>query len=790
MIILNKVSKTYTSKKGFKTVALNAISLKLPSTGIVFIVGKSGAGKSTLLNVLGGLDYADSGEIIINGKSTKDFTKNEYDSYRNTYIGFVFQECYMLDNLTVGENIALAIKLQNRQPNDQEITKILSDVGLDGYLARRTNELSGGELQRVAIARALVKKPQIIIADEPTGALDSNTSTQIFETLKNLSKDHLILVVSHEQEFADNYADRVIEIKDGNIVSDVTRASKVKKVKKIKQTKQDKRTNPNISFENGSITINPSHKLSASDVALINDFIKNKDKATTTTTDKTTKEKEYFVPTKEIIEEGDSKPINLIKSKLPLKDSIRMGLNAMKHKKFKLIMSILLSVIAFTTLGISSLLTTFTNTSDLCAETFASSVINFARIRKTLSDEEGDGVEGTMSEDDQVRLNNETGLNFSILYTINCSIGHFPYETHTDPHHRTMFTNKAYVPNENFKDLNISSIYYDEPYELKAGEVAITEYVYEMFKTYKYIDHFSTDPTHEPIPINEPKDIIDKTLTYVEDDGTKIKLTIKDIYNTNFDRTDPFFKPYLNTTDPNDLYNAPGAAEYEDYERALANTLFMNKDDVKTKFIHTSERDYTQSLITGINKPKKEIMKKVYSFVQKEYEATKTDKEIHPDYTTAKYRLMDNISMNVVSAIEDTSTFSMLFLLIGVTFALFSGLLLANFIANSISYQRKEIGILRAIGARSTDVFKIYFSESFIIASINFVLSTLFTFLIFKGKIEASVLQLTNNIPIYTFTVLQVLLILVVSFLSVFLATFIPIRHIAKRKPIDTIRLK
>ena len=221
MLETRELVKIYKPKKGVPVTALDRISLKFPDKGMVFLLGKSGSGKSTLLNVLGGLDKYDGGEIIINGVSSKNFTQQHFDSYRNTYVGFIFQEYNVLDEFTVGANIALAIELQNRKASDAEINGILKEVDLEGFGARKPNELSGGQKQRVAIARALVKNPRIIMADEPTGALDSNTGRQVFDTLKKLSKEKLVIVVSHDREFAEQYADRIIELSDGHVISDV-----------------------------------------------------------------------------------------------------------------------------------------------------------------------------------------------------------------------------------------------------------------------------------------------------------------------------------------------------------------------------------------------------------------------------------------------------------------------------------------------------------------------------------------------------------------------------------------
>ena len=220
MLELKHIAKTYKTTKGVRTEALKDINLRFPQRGMVFVLGKSGSGKSTLLNIIGGLDQADTGEIIINGKSSADFKQSDYDSYRNTYVGFIFQEFNLMEEYTIEKNIAMALQLQQKEASSAQIEQLLERLGLSGYATRYPNELSGGQKQRVAIARALIKEPQILMADEPTGALDSATGKEIFDTLKELSREKLVIVVSHDRESAQAYADRIIEFKDGVVECD------------------------------------------------------------------------------------------------------------------------------------------------------------------------------------------------------------------------------------------------------------------------------------------------------------------------------------------------------------------------------------------------------------------------------------------------------------------------------------------------------------------------------------------------------------------------------------------
>ena len=219
MIEFRNVSKTYKSKKKVTTEALKNVSFTLPNTGMVFILGKSGSGKSTLLNILGGLDNCDSGEIYVDSKKISNFKENDYDYYRNTYVGFIFQEFNLIEEYNVYDNISLGLKLQKEKVKKEQLDQILEQVGLTGLGLRKINELSGGQKQRVAIARALIKNPNMILADEPTGSLDSETGKQIFDLLKQISREKLVVIVSHDVESANQYADGIIEIHDGVVVS-------------------------------------------------------------------------------------------------------------------------------------------------------------------------------------------------------------------------------------------------------------------------------------------------------------------------------------------------------------------------------------------------------------------------------------------------------------------------------------------------------------------------------------------------------------------------------------------
>ncbi|PJN80015.1 ABC transporter [Thomasclavelia cocleata] len=202
--------------------ALNGITLNLRDNEFVAILGPSGSGKTTLLNIIGGLDHYDSGDLIINGISTKKYKDRDWDSYRNHTIGFVFQSYNLIPHQTVLANVELALTISGISKSERRKRAIdaLKQVGLEKHVYKRPNQMSGGQMQRVAIARALVNDPDILLADEPTGALDSDTSVQVMELLKKVAKDRLVVMVTHNPELAQKYANRIVKVRDGNIVDD------------------------------------------------------------------------------------------------------------------------------------------------------------------------------------------------------------------------------------------------------------------------------------------------------------------------------------------------------------------------------------------------------------------------------------------------------------------------------------------------------------------------------------------------------------------------------------------
>lgn len=491
MIEIKNIVKTYHPKKGDKVVALSDVSVKFPETGLVFILGKSGSGKSTLLNVLGGLDTADSGEIIIKGKSSKDFSQSDFDSYRNTYLGFVFQEYNILEDFNVGANVALALKLQGRKATDEEINEILEEVDLAGFGKRKPNELSGGQKQRVAIARALVKNPEIIMADEPTGALDSNTGIQVFDTLKKLSENKLVLVVSHDRDFAEKYGDRVIELKDGKIISDIE-----------KHRTYAEKTENGLSDYGGKLLKFPKgYKLTQKDVEKINAYLSEKE-AVLAVDDKLTEEvsraaridkdgrMETFAPTDEgKISFSKTAGFKLIKSRMPVKESFKMGASGLKSKPFRLVVTVLLCFVCFAMFGMVDSFAAYDSKDAITNSMYDSGIdyAGFVKYKKIDQDEFGSYEIATVMTAEDIKKIAEKGFDVMPVY------GDLSYVSSMEDSFLTSVSSVVY------KGDVVGLVEVDEAAREKQNikllggrlseaddEVVVSDYVFDCFKKYGY----------------------------------------------------------------------------------------------------------------------------------------------------------------------------------------------------------------------------------------------------------------------------------------------------------------
>ncbi len=396
MLELQNVTKIYRTK-GKDVVALNGVSLCFEEKGMVFITGKSGSGKTTMLNVIGGLDNFDSGKLIVKGKSFDSFKQKDFDSYRNSFIGFVFQEYNLLDEMTVEKNISLAMELQGQRKRDvKSINALLKRVDLEGLNNRRPAELSGGQKQRVAIARALVKKPQVILTDEPTGALDTQSGIQVMDLLKELSRERLVIIVSHNLELANDYADRIIQMKDGSIEKDY------QILRDAAKQKEDVRIN------NDKVYVRRGAKLSAADVKTLIGGIENSKDVQVVDGQAFSVEKPTEVVCKKYAD-GDCK---FIKGRLGIVNNLKLGINSLRIKPLRLVVTILLCAIAFSVFGLFDTMAIY-DQGRLTANTLKNSNVPSLVLSAAIGDKDNSINFSQQLVDD---VNAETGLKFKGVF--------------------------------------------------------------------------------------------------------------------------------------------------------------------------------------------------------------------------------------------------------------------------------------------------------------------------------------------------------------------------------------
>ena len=914
MLEVRNLCKTYRPKHGVPVKAIDRVSLSLPETGMIFLLGKSGSGKSTLLNLLGGLDRYDSGDVLVHGMSTRDFKQVHFDSYRNTYVGFIFQEYNLLDEFTVGANIALAIELQGRRAEDAEINEILREVDLVGYGNRRTNELSGGQKQRVAIARALVKKPKIIMADEPSGALDATTGRAVFETLKRLSAERLVMVVSHDREFAETYGDRIIELADGRVIDD-----------RVLAERSPEEALATLTYTEEGIEIPADYQLTEEDRLAINEYLRARQGGKlsvtaaanarrfvpTKTEEKTEAEQKQSIPTA-----SPDKSFRLIRSRLPLRSAFRIGASALGHKKVRLVFTILLSVVAFVLFGLSDTVASYDHVRT-ATNSIVDTGVRYASFAKTVKYYDYYSSGYNMTDDELAEVRERTGLPLVAVYNTQTNLSFsMQYNAESEAMKElgmqlraTRFTNFAEITEDSMRQMG---------YELVAGripdgardEIAISDYVFESFRAGGYASVGSS----EYVAIESERDMIGKTLSL-----GGIDYEITGVYDTRFD-----FERYdILRKDINELPTADtltyfimaselgyeinygfagvaytgegflerymeanphrpplrgnlwfGGKTYEEstvsvypyfdsvipYAEALpAGTVFFEEGKSTLApgevvvplyaieiWDNEGEENYTADKIIEYLKTDPTITAQYWEEdgkmpTERDFrvvgyvpipegemtEAEKRDSNLlycaeedfdfltddHGLYAYAvapmptsraqveqlvrlsieadkdyRYELQNGVSYELSIISELLAVLGDVFLWIGIFFAIFASLLFSNFIGTSVAYKKQEIGILRAIGSRSNDVFRIFFSEAFIIAMISFAISALGTGLA-AALINLSLREGTGLlVTILGFGIRQIALILLISVGVAFLASFLPVRRIAAKRPIDAIR--
>ena len=757
MITLTDIRKTYRTGN-VKVEALRGVTLTLPDTGLVFITGRSGCGKTTLLGLLGGMDVPDSGEMVVDGRRMHDMTEDDLDAYRNTYCGFIFQNYELLENKTVAANVRLALELRGGRDSG-ETDALLRRLGLadaetgETFALRRINELSGGQKQRVAIARALVKNPRVILADEPSGALDSSTGEELYELLRGLSKEKLIVVVTHDLEAAKKYGDRVIEMKDGSVMRD-------------------------------------SAPLVASPV---------------------------------------SNAAVFERSRLPLRRIFVEGLAGLTVKRARLAISVMLAVLTFAMFG-WSLAAVFADgvtaelrmmadngiTTAIVTNVKNTSTPSYRKLSETqralIGDFSGDAAEAHMTLV-WTDFNYNIGVKASDTGANGYRNALFDYDEYTalavndarfsfiELNSETGLQYAGLRPDDRFVNPDLCRV------PETCGEIAITDMTADFFMRFGYVETrvnaYGEELSDDNLvieKISSPDDLIGKTLwrNEVNDNGVwYYPFKIVGVYSTEIDREE-----VKNTVNEYDATLSFDSYTYSNMFRSgiinsVINCYFIKEgfaDEVGSYIANGLAADFPEcaELLGGTLTNDVLIEEAPYDADGKLVRFT-GDAAADAEFIRSLGYEEDGIEYTAgiigpyTGFVGDADTQIFWIVRIGAiaiaVLAVFSALLMMNFLNTSLDARKRELGMLRALGARKSEIAAICLTESLFLMLIDLILSCILT------AISCALVNAFRfYIPLLYFGLPQVALLFAFCLTVTVLATLVPVLRTVKRKPAEIMR--
>jgi len=821
MLELKHIAKTYKTTKGVRTEALKDINLRFPQRGMVFVLGKSGSGKSTLLNIIGGLDQADTGEIIINGKSSADFKQSDYDSYRNTYVGFIFQEFNLMEEYTIEKNIAMALQLQQKEASSAQIEQLLERLGLSGYATRYPNELSGGQKQRVAIARALIKEPQILMADEPTGALDSATGKEIFDTLKELSREKLVIVVSHDRESAQAYADRIIEFKDGVVecdtAPDVDEQHEVFEAihshlpfkdsfrlgfsclghKKIRMVFTILLTSFALlllalsdavgNFSSVNAQYKAAEELQEPYAGVRYQYLDENGNTIYTGMDTQIKDSDIHAVLKENekqkfakVYSWDTMPLRLGDLGIEELDSTAYSAAVDQYK--------LTEMGSFDTLGYKDIKGSFPKDyREMAISSYLADII----LSQGIADEKGK-LQFPKTYDDilqNVKLPiGDTWMRISGIVVKDT--GKYESLKKVSANNIDSETYKLVREFRNIASISCNKLYVKEGFVNTVKQQKGTVLDSSKHTLYLRVNEQDMGMSSLAYPA--------QTVTYFN--GTEMVST-KSVKKDEILLTPDMLMQILGKSES--FYSdAMAKKSTEEIRKVLQDSVkrLIGRSvelHVQEGFGNSGELLKQQVRIAGVVMPEgKFSMEDVYqindNMVNQELIGSFDDTTLKPfleQYDIGNNLYANTVATQDVKSIKDFASFATkVFFYASIALFIFAAVLMMNFIIVSISYRKKDIGILRAIGARSTDVLKIFIWEGVMLAVISYVITMIGLQLVSLITNTFAKEEIGVLISPVIITLRQPLLMLVIVAAVTFIACILPVTRIARQRPIDAIK--
>lgn len=786
MLKLNNIVKTYESNS-FKVEALKNVNIEFRNNEFVSILGPSGCGKTTLLNIIGGLDRYTSGDLIINGKSTKEFKDYDWDTYRNHSIGFVFQSYNLIPHQTVLGNVELALSIGGVGKTDrrQRAIEALEKVGLKNQINKKPNQLSGGQMQRVSIARALVNNPDIILADEPTGALDSETSVQVMEILKEISKDRLVIMVTHNPDLANRYSTRIINIFDGNITGDTNPISDAERILLEEEEKQ----------ANESKQLDPK--------------------------------------TRKLLEK---------KTSMSFLSALRLSLNNLLSKKKRTFITSLAGSIGI--IGIATILAVSSGMQDYVNKVQEDSTsMNYILIQETHIDREA-MIENGPPGMEQVSLEkypeNTTGaipyVKNSMFVTIkqDLSTEYLNYlKEKTEGHVIGMGYSRSLEMNiltkngtdysvvstsqANFQEMIAINDYVNNQYEILAG----TKIPSEKNEIAIVVDEYNRIPTSvlDALCISYNEETMAE-VSYEEFLGKEIKIALNDgFYKLDGSRykaastQEELSEVYNNTSetevlkvvsvvrmskDASSVWSEPGVI----YTPSLTEYLY---EDCTTSAVGLAQKENTEvNVITGENFNLRNtqetalrklgisqtptsiiIYPKDYNSKEAIMRSLDSWNDVKTEEEMVRYTDVSNLLVSMLSSTIDIISY-VLIAFSSISLVV-SSIMIAIIIYASVIERIKEIGVLRSVGARKKDISRVFKSEAVILGFVSGVIAIIVT-AILCIIINIILGRLVNITTIASLTVGIIISMIALNVVLTLIASLIPASLAAKKDPVLALR--